>query len=112
MREFFKPADDTQEARDAAAELAARAVAKWLHDNGRGEQASFDAAGIQPQQPRFIGVSEDTREGVATVHWKAQIDEGGGRGTQHIGVFPTAKLAALAYDERARRLGRPTNFGK
>ena len=109
---YFKPAADTQEARDAAAESAARAVAVWLHANGRGEQASFDAAGLHPQQPRLIGVSEDTREGVATGHWKAQIDEGDGRGTQHIGVYRTAKLAALAYDKHARRLNRPTNFGK
>jgi outer membrane biosynthesis protein TonB len=111
LREWFKPAADTQEARAAAAELAARAVAAQLHDLGRGEQASFDKAGL-PQQPRLIGVSEDTRQGVATGKWKAQIDKGDGRGTQHIGVFRTAKLAARAYDAHARLLNRPTNFKK
>ncbi len=110
LREYFKPAADSQEARDDAAESAARAVAVRLHQIGRGEQASFDKAGLQPQQPRLIGVSEDTRQGVATGKWKAQIDEGDGLGTQHIGVFRTAKQAALAYDKIARLLNRPTNF--
>jgi hypothetical protein len=111
FREYFTPAADTQEARAAAAESAGRAVAAQLHDLGRGEQASFDKAGL-PQQPRLIGVSEDTRQGVATGKWKAQIDRGDGLGTQHIGVYRTAKQAALAYDKQARLLNRPTNFKK
>ena len=73
--------------------------------------SSFDKAGL-PQQPRLIGVSEDTRQGVATGKWKAQIDRGDGLGTQHIGVYRTAKQAALAYDKQARLLNRPTNFKK
>ena len=107
---LFKPADDTQEARAAAAELGARAAARHLHASGRGELASFDADGVHPQTPRFIGVNEEKRDGVATGSWIATIEEGGR--TARIGVYDSAEEAARAYDARARPLGRVTNFRK
>ena len=105
FRGLFKPADDTAEAHAAAAELAARAAAVYLHAHERGEEASFDAAGL-PQTPRFTGVSEDKKTG----KFRATIEEGGT--SVNLGSYTTKKKAALAYDARAWPLGRRTNLKK
>jgi hypothetical protein len=46
----------------------------------------------------FLGVSLHTQNG----NWVAQINKASKH--YHIGVFPTAHLAALAYDEKAKEL--------
>ena len=115
----FKPAADTDKAREAAATRAAIAVAKFLRDNGRGREASVDADG-RPRRPqksakfssRFVGVSADTRRGI-TDGWKAQIYVDGKLVWTGYFTGPTGEVAAArAYDKevRDRKLDRPTNF--
>jgi hypothetical protein len=95
-----------------SAEAAAREVAKFLWKHGRGHDASFDEAG-NPQTPyrdptlksQYIGV-HPSRNGTGT--WTAQISVG--NEIQHLGCFATEVEAAVAYDARARLLGRQTNF--
>ena len=116
----YRPKDGTETARALAATEAARAVAKFLHENGRGPEASFAADGRaqSPQRSanfssRFRGVSADEREGVKPGGWKAQISVGSV--DVPLGYFtgPTGEEdAARAYDKYVREHGldRKTNF--
>ena len=114
---MFKPAEDTDEARAAAATRAAVEVAKHLGTIGRGGEASVDAAG-RPRQAqrsanfssRFVGVSRDER---VEDGWKAQLYVD--KKLVWTGYFtgPTGEEdAARAFDKEVRERGlfRPTNF--
>jgi len=113
----FKPAEDTDEARAAAATRAAFAVGNFLRSVGRGREASVDADG-HPRRPQksascsseFVGVSRDER---VEDGWKAQLSVDGELVWTGYFTGPTGEVAAArAYDKqvRARKLDKPTNF--
>ena len=115
----FKPAEDTDEARAAAATRAAFAVGNFLRSVGRGREASVDADG-HPRRPQksascsseFVGVSADTRRGIKD-GWKAQLYVDGKLVWTGYFTGPTGEVAAArAYDKqvRDRKLDKPTNF--
>ena len=88
---------------------AARAVDQWLWENYREGPVNFDAEGNRVVRQStnasiYKGVTPGTRKG----SWKAQIYVSGR--PEHLGTFDTQREAALARDERARQLGRGTNF--
>ncbi len=90
---------------------AARAVDKWLMANGR-RRVNLDADDMPLEQTSktyasiYVGVHRDKRTG----KWIAQIKVHGK--WDYRGIYHTQKEAALAFDRRARELGRGTNFRK
>ena len=85
---------------------AARAVDKWPLANGR-RRVNLDDDG-QPLERQstydsiYVGVYKHSGK------WQPQISVKGK--LESLGTFDTQKEAALARDERARQLGRGTNF--
>ncbi len=89
---------------------AARAVDKWLLANGR-RRANFadDDTPLEWQTNYasiYVGVYNLKHRG----KWQAKIRVGDK--LEPHGSFATQKAAALAFDRRARQLGRGTNFRK
>ena len=87
---------------------AARAVDKWLRDNG-GRRVNLDDKDRPLEWQKtydsiYVGVHKNRGK------WQALIKVGGTLETH--GSFDTQKEAALAFDRRARLLGRGTNFRK
>ena len=89
---------------------AARDVDKWLLANER-RQVNLDADDMPLEQTSktyssiYVGVTKKLAK------WRARIWEHGNK-EENLGTYHTQKEAALAYDRRARLLGRGTNFRK
>ncbi len=85
---------------------AARAVDKWLSDKGvRRVNLDADDKPLEWQKTYasiYVGVYKNKGK------WQAHIKVGNKLETH--GTFVTQKEAALAFDRRARLLGRGTNF--
>ena len=86
---------------------AARDVDKWLLANGRRRVNLDDKDTLLEWQTNYASIYVGVRK--CRGKWRAQIrvrsDE-----KESIGTYHTQKEAALAYDRRARQLGRGTNF--
>ena len=87
---------------------AARDVDKWLKDNGQ-RPVNLDDYGKPLEWQKtyasiYVGVHKHGGK------WQALIKVGGTLETH--GSFDTQKEAALAFDRRARQVGRGTNFRK
>ena len=85
---------------------AARAVDEWLLDNGR-RRVNLDDDGLPLEQQStydsiYVGVYKSGG------NWRAQIKVN--KKKEYLGTFVTQREAALAYDRRARELGKGTNF--
>ena len=85
---------------------AARAVDKWLVANRR-RPVNLDADGKPLEWQTtyasiYVGVHKHRGK------WQAQIRVSGKR--EYRGTYRTQKEAALAYDRRARQVGKGTNF--
>ena len=85
---------------------AARAVDEWLSANGE-RPVNLDDKGMPLERLStyasiYVGVTKNKGK------WQARIKVGGK--FESPGNFVTQKEAALAYDRRARQLGRGTNF--
>ncbi len=87
---------------------AAREVDKWLSDNGQGPVNLDDKGKPLEWQTNYasiyVGVHKDRGR------WRARITVRGEK--ESPGMFDTQKEAALAYDRRAREVGKGTNFRK
>ena len=87
---------------------AARGVDKWLSDKGeRRVNLDADDKPLEWQTTYasiYVGVHKHKGK------WQALIKVGGT--LEPHGTFATQKEAALAFDRRARQLGRGTNFRK
>ena len=86
---------------------AARDVDKWLRDNGE-RAASLDADDTPLERQStyasvYVGVYRNKG------NWRARIGVHRKK-PETIGPYRTHKEAALAYDRRARQLGKGTNF--
>ena len=87
---------------------AARAVDKWLMANRR-RRVNLDADGKPLEWQTtyasiYVGVTKHKGK------WQAHIKVG--NKLESHGTFDTQKEAALAFDRRAREVGRGTNFRK
>ncbi len=87
---------------------AARDVDKWLLANGR-RRVNLDADGKPLEWQTtyasvYVGVFKNGGS------WRARIYVRGT--TENLGTYRTQKEAALAFDRRARQVGRGTNFRK
>ncbi len=89
---------------------AARAVDKWLSDNGR-RRVNLDDKDMPLEQTSrnyasiYVGVRK------TKTNWQASIRVHG-KWENLGGTHRTQKEAALAFDRRAREVGRGTNFRK
>ena len=87
---------------------AARAVDKWLRANGqRPVNLDADDKPLEWQTNYasiYVGVRKDRGK------WRARIRVHGKY--ENLGLYRTQKEAALAFDRRAREVGRGTNFRK
>ena len=85
---------------------AARAVDKWLRDNGGGRVNLDDKDRPLEWQKTYasiyVGVNKNRGR------WRARIRVGGT--LEDLGTYRTQKEAALTFDRRARQVGRGTNF--
>jgi hypothetical protein len=93
-------------------EDAARAVDEWLWNNYGEGPKNFDADDNRIVQQStdasiYRGITRDTR-GNSNGSWMARIWVG--NKYDYIGTFDTQEEAAKAYDERAWKLDKPTNF--
>ncbi len=89
-------------------EDAARAVDEWLWNNYREGPKNFDADDNRIVQQStdasiYRGIYRENSNG----RWTARIWVGK---YDYIGTFDTQEEAAKAYDERAWKLDKPTNF--
>ncbi len=88
---------------------AAREVDKWLVANGR-RRVNLDADDMPLDwQTNYASIYVGVTKKLAK--WRARIWEHGKK-EENLGTYHTQKEAALAYDRRARLLGRGTNFRK
>jgi hypothetical protein len=88
---------------------AARAVDDWLWENYREGPKNFDTKGNRivrqsTDSSIYRGVTWFKRDG----KWAARIKVD--KKSEFLGYFDTEEEAAEAYDERAWKLDRPTNF--
>ena len=91
---------------------AGRAVDKWTRkkykEGDPRRKLNFDSDGELAERhstdsSKYCGVYKDKRSG----KWLARIKHGT---LEYIGTFATEKAAAEAYDAKALKLGKPTNF--
>ena len=85
---------------------AARDVDKWLLANGRRRVNLDDNDTPLEQQTSYASIYVGVQKNRG--NWRAQIRVG--KTLEDLGTYRTQKAAALAYDWRARQLGRGTNF--
>ena len=85
---------------------AARAVDEWLSANGRRRVNLDDDGEALERQSTFDSIYVGVHKSGGS--WLAFIKVN--NKTENLGTFVTQKEAALARDERARQLGRGTNF--
>ncbi len=87
---------------------AARAVDKWLRDNGE-DPVNLDADDKPLEwQTNYASIYFGVHKNRG--RWQARITVRGKK--ESPGTFDTQKEAALAYDRRAREVGKGTNFRK